>query len=194
MAKIEGNDRANDIDGGRNADFIRGFGGNDDIDGGGGNDTIYGDDGHDEIDGGNGNDRLYGGAGNDEIEGGAGNDRLNGGAGDDELDGGAGADRLSGGSGRDQIDGGAGNDILSGGSGADVFQFERRDGVDRITDFQDNVDKIEFDVDGLGFDDLTIKNNAAGDAVITWGESGSSITLDGIDAGSLTSRDFIFDN
>lgn len=176
MAKIDGNDRPNDLNGTSGDDVIRGFGGNDELDGRGGN------------------DRLLGGTGNDELDGDAGNDTLVGGSGNDELDGGKGNDLLRGGSGNDEIDGGRGNDMLFGGKGADIFKFESRDGTDTIGDFKNNVDRIEFDIDGLDFNDLTIKNNADGDAVITWNDpAGTSITLTGVDASKLDQSDFIFD-
>lgn len=135
------------------------------------NDTIYGYNGDDTLNGGAGADRLYGGNGRDVLNGGAGNDRLYGGAGsdilsgdvelsgdlatsntvsNDYLDGGSGADRLFGGGGTDTLIGGLGQDILTGGSGADRFVYnsaaESRvgSGVDRITDFQVGVDKIDL--------------------------------------------------
>ena len=115
--------------------------------------------------------------------------------GNDELEGRGGNDRLYGGKGNDEIDGGRGDDLLFGGKGADIFKFDSRDGDDTIGDFQNGVDRIEFDIDRLGFNDLTIQNNANGDAVITWNDpAGSSITLTGVDASSLDRSDFIFDH
>jgi parallel beta-helix repeat protein len=71
----------------------------------------------------------------------------------------AGNDTLVGGNGNDTIDGGAGRDVLTGGSGADVFRFsnlahsvETSSGLDRITDFNASLDKI--DLIGLGFSAL----------------------------------------
>ena len=64
-----------------------------------------------------------------------------------------------------------------------------------IGDFNTNGDRIEFDIDGLSFSDLTIKNNNQGDAVITWNDpAGSSITLDDVSAGQISQNDFIFDS
>ena len=177
MANITGDSRANELYGTNVDDVIRGLGGNDELEGRGGN------------------DRLYGGKGNDELDGDAGNDTLKGGSGNDDLDGGAGNDVLRGGKGNDEIDGGRGDDLLFGGKGADIFKFDSRDGDDTIGDFQNGVDRIEFDIDRLGFNDLTIQNNADGDAVITWNDpAGSSITLTGVDASSLDRSDFIFDH
>ncbi|MFC3692680.1 calcium-binding protein [Chenggangzhangella methanolivorans] len=176
MAKINGDGRANELRGTNFDDVINGKGGNDELEGNGGN------------------DKLYGGSGNDDLEGDSGNDTLEGGSGNDELDGGSGNDVLKGGKGNDELDGGIGNDILTGGKGFDTFKFERFDGADTITDFKSGQDTIEFDIDGLDFRDLTIANNGSGDAVITWGDAGSSITLDGVDAASLGQRDFVFDD
>lgn len=176
MAIIKGDGRGNELRGTSREDIIRGLDGNDELEGRAGDDRLEGGRGHDELDGDEGNDTLYGGSGND------------------ELDGGNGADVLRGGAGRDEIDGGRGNDLLFGGSGGDIFSFDLRDGDDVIGDFASGVDRIEFDIDGLRFRDLTIENNAQGDAVITWNDAaGSSITLDGVDAASLSRSDFIFD-
>jgi Ca2+-binding RTX toxin-like protein len=67
---------------------------------------------------------------------------LDGGAGDDLLIGGAGWDVLVGGTGHDTLEGGLGLDVLTGGAGADHFVFNRGDGHDLVTDFQQGVDKI----------------------------------------------------
>ncbi|RZI71328.1 MAG: hypothetical protein EOP13_18450 [Pseudomonas sp.] len=69
---------------------------------------------------------FYGTTGNDLLTGSNGNDYINGGSGDDV------------------IVGGAGNDKLRGGAGADIFLFNRADGFDRIVDFQQGVDHLEF--------------------------------------------------
>lgn len=78
----------------------------------------------------------FSGAGNglgNRITGGAGNDRLYGLAGQDSLIGGAGYDRL---------DGGTGRDFLTGGAGADQFVFSKAAGVDRVMDFENDVDTL----------------------------------------------------
>jgi Ca2+-binding RTX toxin-like protein len=150
---------------------------------------------NDDLDGRNGNDKIVGLGGNDELDGNGGNDKLRGNAGNDELDGDGGNDTLDGGKGRDELDGGAGNDLLIGGKGADIFLFESRDGNDTIADFKSGSDRIEFDIDNLQFNDLVIRNNNAGDAVISGFDGfGSSITLDGVDAASLSRGDFLFDD
>lgn len=143
-------------------DYLNGTSRNDNIYGLGGDDTINGGAGADLIDGGSGNDNIQGGAGNDRLFGGTGNDVL---AGDvemsgdlrngntvsnDFLDGGAGKDRLYGGGGTDTLVGGMGSDTLTGGDGADRFVYnstlesKSMFGVDRITDFQTGIDKIDL--------------------------------------------------
>lgn len=74
---------------------------------------------------------------------------LDGGAGHDLLVGGAGLDVLIGGTGDDTLEGGRGLDVLTGGAGADYFVFNRDDGPDLVTDFQQGIDKIVLG-DGLG--------------------------------------------
>lgn len=113
-------------------------------------DKMNGGAGDDYLNGRGGTDVLVGGNGNDILQGGGGNDRLLGNAGRDSLFGGVGKDSLYGGAGRDILEGGKGNDILSGGANADVFIFTKNDGRDRIVDFQDNIDVLEFDKAMLG--------------------------------------------
>ncbi|MBQ5945937.1 calcium-binding protein [Massilia sp. ST3] len=60
------------------------------------------------------------------------------------LLGGAGADELFGGLGNDTVNGGADGDILSGGAGKDIFVFDSATGVDVVTDFASNSDKIRI--------------------------------------------------
>lgn len=78
-------------------------------------------------------------------------DRFDGGQGSDTLFGGNGSDVLEGGSGKDVIYGGNGDDIMRGGTGADRFVFMTAGEasgapglVDRITDFETGVDKIDL--------------------------------------------------
>jgi Ca2+-binding RTX toxin-like protein len=174
MATINGNNGHNELEGTRFADLIRGRAGNDELDGNGGNDTIYGDAGNDEIDGDNGNDALLGGGGNDEI------------------DGGAGSDRLWGGIGNDRLDGGAGNDRLWGGGGRDVFEFERRDGRDVVEDFQNGLDRIDFDDFNFrsAAQALSYADQAGDDVVFDFGASGR-LTLASVDISELGASDFI---
>jgi Ca2+-binding RTX toxin-like protein len=156
--------------------------------------AIRGTNGNDEIDGSFGNDKIQGLGGNDEIDGERGNDKLFGDDGNDELDGDIGNDKLVGGKGNDELDGGAGNDKLIGGGGSDLFIFDDRDGDDVIKDFS-GKDFIEIDANGVrSFDDLTIRNNKDGDAVVTWGDPDASITLIDVAKSKLGASDFFFDD
>lgn len=88
-------------------------------------------------------DVIHGGAGNDTLRGGAGNDFLLGGDGDDVLD----AE-----SGNDYLDGGAGNDTLMGGADNDTYYIARKQGNDRIRNFDStgsNFDHLALDASVL---------------------------------------------
>jgi len=135
---LSGNDR---LRGTARRDVIRGFGGNDVILGLGGSDRLLGD---------SGNDRLFGDAGNDTLVGGTGNDVLIGGAGNDILD------------------GGAGNDVITTGAGRDRLILRRGQGFDRVTDFQNNLDKI--DLVGIRFGQLTL-HQRRNDVLVKLGQS-----------------------
>ena len=107
-------------------------------------DRLLGSSAADVLNGDAGNDTLLGGNGNDLLFGGTDNDRLSGGLGNDLLDGGDGNDVLMADAGDDQLFGGVGNDRLTGGIGADIFLFNRANGLDRITDYVQGVDHLEF--------------------------------------------------
>ena len=82
-------------------------------------------------------------AGIEHVIGGGLADVLTGGAATNFLVGGRGNDRLSGASGADVLLGGADDDTLSGGSEFDAFVIGRNPGdVDRIVDFEPNLDRI----------------------------------------------------
>jgi len=160
-------------------------------------------------------DSLLGGGGNDTILGDgdgavslAGDDFINGQAGDDSLDGGSGADRILGGNGNDTISGGedlegqVASDTLTGGAGSDVFVlvatgFEAPDPGDppvpapqgdRITDFQDGIDFLEYE---LGFEALTITSSGS-NTVLTDTATGEILaTLVGVNSSQITEADFL---
>jgi hypothetical protein len=111
--------------------------------------------GDDQLSGTPRRDVLRGFGGNDTILGLGGNDRLIGDAGNDRLVGGAGNDTLIGGTGNDILDGGTGNDVITTGAGRDRIILRRGQGFDRITDFQNNRDKI--DLVGISFGQLTLQ-------------------------------------
>lgn len=139
--------------------------------------------------------RIDGTANNDEIRGQGGDDTIFGLDGDDRLRGGKGNDSIEGGNGNDRLRGEAGNDVLTGGAGKDRFEFSDRGGNDTVTDFNQADDIIFLSVVGVnGMADLTIADNEAGDAVISYFANGqtTTITLDGIHAVDLSASDFIF--
>lgn len=79
---------------------------------------------------------IYGARGNDKIAGGGGNDAVHGGTG---------SDTLYGSSGNDKIYGEYGGDVLNGGTGSDQFLFARNLGLDRIADWENNIDTLMID-------------------------------------------------
>lgn len=95
---------------------------------------------------------------------------LTGGALDDRILGSAAADTLSGGGGADWLHDGGGADVLTGGAGADVFVMARDGQVDRISDFQIGLDRIDLSDWGRIYsrEALTITATATG-AEISFG-------------------------
>ena len=142
--RIAGGDGDDSLEGGVGFDLMQGGAGADQLRGGADDDALFGDLDADALWGGTGDDSLDGGDGNDRLEGGIGDDSLLGGVGADYLLGGAGADTLSGWISVDKLDGGLGDDILTGGSSADTFIFGRNAGNDRVTDFANDVDKLDL--------------------------------------------------
>lgn len=134
-----------------------------------------------------GQDVLYGYAGNDTLDGGGDADAIFGGKGSDQLSGGAGADRVKGGDNDDTLDGGTGDDILFGGLGADVFFFGTGSGRDRIVDFADGEDRIDFGPN-LVFDDVKITQRGA-DTVVRLDDQ--LVILKGFDGSLLDASDFV---
>lgn len=187
----DGGDGDDIVNGGDGDDMLTGGDGNDQMGAGNGNDVVDGGAGKDNLGGGFGNDEVTGGDGDDLIGGGIGDDILSGGNGDDFLAGGDGADMLDGGAGTDKLNGGAGDDMLTGGDGADTFVFNAfiAGEADVITDFSVEEDMIRMNGVSGGFDALEI-DAAGADAVITYQDH--SITLEGIEAASLTEADFSF--
>ena len=134
-------------------------------------------------------ENLYGSNHNDNLRGDAQNNAIWGANGNDVIYGRGGNDHINGGAGNDNLRGQSGNDTLIGGDGADRFVFWENDGNDRIGDFADGSDKIQFIRTGNSFSDLDI-SNVSGNAVIDYGSG--SLTLTGVDASLLDTDDFIF--
>lgn len=169
-------------------DMLDGDVGADMLDGGSGEDLLLGGGGEDDAHGGEGKDKVIGGGGDDDVSGGGGGDKVRGGGGNDYVLGGAGNDKVKGGVGEDIIDGGLGQDQLTGAADADVYLFETGDGDDRIKGFEDGLDKIY--IVGVDFDDVTIKANKAGNALIRYGD-GDTVRFD-LASTLITEDDFIF--
>jgi len=197
--EIEGGSGADLIFGGSGTDTLSGGNSSDIIDGGTGDDVINGEGFTDTLNGGDGDDTITGGGSSDTINGGADNDTLfgnnardfiNGGTGDDVLNGGRENDELRGGNGDDEIFGSTGDDSLYGDSGADTFQFRANHGEDRIFDFEDGTDIIEFDINSVtDISDLTLTNVFAG-VDIDYGTG--TIRVLGFDDTDFSNADFVF--
>ena len=189
---LSGNQGDDVIFGGNGSDEIYGGGENDKLYGEGGQDILFGDGGGDQLFGGLNSDTLSGGNGGDQIFGESGNDILNGDGGSDFLNGGAGNDQLFGGGFTDTLFGSQGDDRLFGGANADVFQFRFNSGTDRIFDWEDGLDMIEYDLGSVSsFGDLTITTISAGVRVTS--TSGEIIVVDNtLTASDFTADDFIF--
>ncbi|MDC0657824.1 calcium-binding protein, partial [Leisingera sp. SS27] len=201
-----GSDADNFLDGGR---------GNDTLSGGNGNDQLQGGDGDDNHQGGAGNDTLFGSIGDDFFDGGEGIDTLDFSYSSnhftvdlsqsratfsdgfveqvtniENLVGGSGNNTLIGSDADNQIDGGAGNDTLTGGLGIDTFVFGNQFGSDQVTDFEDGVDRLNLDIEGVSFGDVVI-SDVSGDSHITVADHGT-VVLHGVNATLLSEEDFLF--
>jgi serralysin len=140
--------------------------------------------------GGSGADAISGNSANNRLEGGEGNDTLTGGIGADELLGGNGADMLKGGRGHDILSGGQGDDRLFGGMMQDIFEFSALGDHDTIVDFQDGIDKLHFDLDGLNIREVIRAAVQDGDDLVIAYDGSSSVTLLGFDKHDLALNDF----
>lgn len=198
-----GDGGADSINGNIGDDFLNGGLGADTLVGGFGNDTLIGGQQADQLVGGRGRDVLDAGAGNDLLIGNSGNDTLNGSTGDDTLFGNSESDSLIGGSGHDVLDGGGhrdtlngglGDDTLTGGSGSDTFVFSGRVGQDVITDWENNVDELDFS--GLAVINSISDFNAAvgtvGNGIVIALGGGNQITIVNATVSQFDADDFIF--
>ena len=118
---------------------------------------------------------------------------LNGTAGKDIIFGTDNCDTLNGNNGNDILIGGAGNDHLTGGNGNDIFVFDGNAfGHDKVTDFVQGQDKIVLDnvfADQADFEAFVAAlPDGSHDITVN---TGSVITLCGVDVGHLTTDDFI---
>ncbi|WP_084860859.1 calcium-binding protein [Salibaculum halophilum] len=130
----------------------------------------------------------------DSLSGTDGGETLSGGGGDDLIAGLGGDDTLSGGGGDDRLIDGAGQDSLSGGAGADVFVFVADGETDRVTDFEDGLDRIDLsDLPMLyGVGQLTLAQQG-NDVRVTAGTETLLVSANGgLQVADLTSEDFVF--
>lgn len=183
---------ADTVNGGDDRDVIKTAGGDDSIDGGDGDDVILFGTENDTVFGGDGDDVIKTSTGDDFVDGGDGNDIIFTWRGDDTAIGGAGDDTIRGDFDDDIIEGGSGNDRLVGAPGRDTFIF--RDGFDedRILDFRNGSDLLDFSnhtgVSGLG--DLSI-SQVSTNVVITDGAGGRVVLAD-TDILDIGVEDFVF--
>lgn len=139
-----------------------------------------------------GNDVIRGTSADEEIRGEGGNDTLYGMGGNDELRGGKGNDQLFGGDGNDRLRGDYGDDALTGGAGRDRFVFDLQGGKDVVTDYADEVDRLDFTNFNLtGFDALMARAQQVGTDTVFTMVGGEQIILQNINIGTLDSGDFL---
>ncbi|MBL8581033.1 MAG: PQQ-dependent sugar dehydrogenase [Rhizobiaceae bacterium] len=202
------------IDGRGGDDTLTGGSGHDVLNGGDGNDQIDGKSGPDIMSGGNGDDTIYVGTAGDVVVewGPGGKDTVissvdntlaanvenliltllaakgTGNKLDNSITGTVLANTLDGAAGNDTLIGGGGDDTLTGGAGKDLFVFDLTSGKDRITDFEDGRDRLDFRGSGLHFADLAITKVGA-DAIVDYGAN--ELLISGL-ADRITDADFLF--
>ena len=204
---IIGNGFDNTLDGGGGNDFLVGQGGDDILIGGAGGDRLEGGAGADAHIGGSGFDlafyrnatsggvtvRLAGVSEGGDAEGDTyvSVEQATGTFFNDVLLGTSGTNGLSGGGGDDLLNGGEGDDFLFGSVGADRFAFTLNHGNDRVLDFTDGEDRLDYSFhDGVSsFADLQVFN-FNGDAIVQDGQGGQ-VVLTGA-AGQVDASDFLF--
>jgi Ca2+-binding RTX toxin-like protein len=111
----------------------------------------------------------------------------------DDLFGNAGNNKLFGLQGVDVLSGGKGNDQLTGGGGHDTFVFKTGFGHDKITDFQNGIDRIDVSL-WNGMDDIgDIKHHTTashGDLILTLGSD--QLVIENMTKAQLNGSDFEF--
>ncbi|MAC79314.1 MAG: hypothetical protein CML66_14780 [Rhodobacteraceae bacterium] len=201
---LTGDDGDNVLRGLKGTDWLSGGGGNDLLVGGQYGDTLIGGDGIDtasyarsfrrvSVDLAS-NDNRFGEAAGDllyEVEnlvGSVHGDSLRGDGADNLLKGLSGNDILGGRGGSDRLIGGLGDDQLTGGGGADMFVYQSTIfGNDRITDWQDGIDRIV----GFGLDDFRITQDDDDTVLTLLADPFQTITLSGIDPSLIDASDFV---
>ncbi len=148
-------------------------------------------------------ENVTGSADADTITGDSANNALSGAGGNDVINGGAGNDTLNGGTGDDVITGGAGNDILTGGANADRFVYDAHmltAQSDVVTDFSvAQGDVIDLGTAGPASWEVLQGHllfvDGANNAYLAgkWNGTDQLLTLSGINVGTLSAAQFVFD-
>lgn len=153
--------------------------------------------GIENVRGGDGNKQIFGDDASNIVQGSTGSDLIDGRGGDDVLVGDYGRnvggvntspsgfnDTIRGGAGNDLISGDEGTDVLTGGGGADTFVVDTYYGTDRITDFEDGVDKLSL-YGGLtitGWEARDTNGDGVADAQAALLSNGQALIFDGYTA------------
>ena len=203
----DGDDRVFFFDGdeigdlGAGADWVRAGRGHDLFEMGDGDDIARMGAGDDTVAGEAGEDRLFGNSGADNLQGGDDNDRLYGGSGADRLRGQDGDDALRGETGQDNLVGGTGDDNLYGGANRDAFIFTgdlSTLGRDRIKDWEDGLDTLNFNQNSLGwtdFDDVLAAARVTGGTNLRIDfDADNFVVIENFALGDFTSDDVSFNN
>ena len=203
IERVFGSRYADNITGDSGVNYLRGYTGNDTLVGGAGTDFLQGDAGADAMDGGTGTDwAVYVSAttgvtvnlgDSSQNTGEAFGDTytsiesLRGSNHNDILTGDAGTNYIVGGAGDDIINGGAGNDTLRGDAGNDTFVFEVGTFRDKVVNYVDADDMLDFT--DFGFADVaaalaTAVDTAGGDVLFTIGAD--QITIENTTIAEIT--------
>ncbi len=126
-------------------------------------------------------ENVYGSRFNDILAGTSGDNVFWGDAGDDQFWGAGGNDDIFGGDGNDVLRGHQGQDRLTGGAGVDTFVFYTTDGGgnDVITDFEDNIDRIDlryYEFSGAAYVVQTHGTRVGDDVIFDFG-GGDTLTV-----------------
>jgi len=123
-------------------------------------------------------------------------DSLQGGSGDDTVIGGDGRDSLQGESGDDVLTGGAGRDSIRGGSGVDRFVMVDGFEQDRIFDFEDGLEQLDFtqNMSINSIDDVEIDaiGGGADTRIRSMADPNDFVVLVGVDISIISADDFLF--
>lgn len=176
--------------GSRHDDVIVGSNGNNVIEGGGGADWINGAGGVDTVSYASSSQGVRVDLSGQDIEGVG-----HGWGGDAQGDSLLSIENVIGSQHNDTMIGTRGNNVFTGGAGVDTFVFDRVTGHDTITDFRangSNHDILQFRGVFTDFNDLMQHAERSGQNVVIHIDDHNSITLQGVQLGSLDASDFLF--